>query len=99
MTTRIAGPVDAFYTRRLRRQVMAGPLPRHVGLIMDAGPARWAVSPSLGHQRGARHVEEVLSYLQLRGRRDKQLRASSVPRTGLFEPGVATPHGRTPWTA
>ena len=27
--------IYALYTRRLRRQVLAGPLPGHVGLIMD----------------------------------------------------------------
>ncbi len=54
------------YARRLRRQVGAGPLPRHVGLIMD-GNRRWArqrglVNPSLGHKYGAEHVEDVLSW-------------------------------------
>ncbi|MDH6708237.1 short-chain Z-isoprenyl diphosphate synthase [Kitasatospora sp. MAA19] len=61
----------ALYTRRLRRQVSAGPLPRHVGLIMD-GNRRWArqmglSSPSLGHQVGAEHVEEVLSWCEALG--------------------------------
>ena len=45
--------VYALYTRRLRRQVLAGRLPGHVGLIMD-GNRRWArqagmANPSLGH--------------------------------------------------
>ncbi|WP_035791696.1 polyprenyl diphosphate synthase [Kitasatospora mediocidica] len=56
------------YTRRLRRQVMTGPLPKHVGLIMD-GNRRWArqmglANPSLGHKVGAEHVEEVLSWCE-----------------------------------
>lgn len=64
-------PLRALYTRRLRRRVSAGPLPRHVGLIMD-GNRRWArrmglASPSLGHQVGAEHVEEVLSWCEALG--------------------------------
>ncbi|MET8627860.1 polyprenyl diphosphate synthase [Kitasatospora sp. NPDC004669] len=59
------------YTRRLRRRVTAGPLPRHVGLIMD-GNRRWArqmglANPSLGHKVGAEHVEEVLSWCEALG--------------------------------
>jgi short-chain Z-isoprenyl diphosphate synthase len=55
------GPVYRLYARRLRRQVAGGPLPRHVGIVMD-GNRRWArqqglPSPSLGHQYGARHAE------------------------------------------
>nr|WP_308129715.1 polyprenyl diphosphate synthase [Kitasatospora aureofaciens] len=61
-------PLRTLYTRRLRREVMAGPLPRHVGLIMD-GNRRWArqmgmANPSLGHKVGAEHVEEVLSWCE-----------------------------------
>ncbi|WP_306458938.1 polyprenyl diphosphate synthase [Streptomyces sp. 1331.2] len=61
----------SLYTRRLRREVMAGPLPRHVGLIMD-GNRRWArqmgmANPSLGHKVGAEHVEEVLSWCEALG--------------------------------
>jgi short-chain Z-isoprenyl diphosphate synthase len=56
------------YTRRLRHEVMAGPLPRHVGLIMD-GNRRWArqmgmANLSLGHKAGAEHVDEVLSWCE-----------------------------------
>ncbi len=61
----------ALYTRRLRQQVLAGPLPGHVGLIMD-GNRRWArqaglASPSLGHRAGAEHVEQVLSWCEAVG--------------------------------
>jgi short-chain Z-isoprenyl diphosphate synthase len=67
----LSGPLYALYTRRLRKQVATGPLPRHVGLIMD-GNRRWArqmglASPSLGHQYGADHVEEVLTWCELLG--------------------------------
>ncbi len=65
------GPFYALYARRLRRQVMAGPLPEHVGLIMD-GNRRWArqmgmANPSLGHRYGAEHVEDVLSWCEALG--------------------------------
>ncbi|MFJ2868279.1 polyprenyl diphosphate synthase [Kitasatospora sp. NPDC087314] len=61
----------SLYTRRLRSEVMAAPLPRHVGLIMD-GNRRWArqmgmANPSLGHKVGAEHVEEVLSWCEALG--------------------------------
>jgi len=63
--------VYALYTRRLRRQVLAGRLPEHVGLIMD-GNRRWArqagmASPSLGHRVGAEHAEHVLSWCEAVG--------------------------------
>jgi short-chain Z-isoprenyl diphosphate synthase len=56
----------ALYTRRLRRQVLAGRLPAHIGLIMD-GNRRWArqvglADASLGHKAGAEHAEQVLSW-------------------------------------
>jgi short-chain Z-isoprenyl diphosphate synthase len=61
----------ALYTRRLRLQVLTGPLPEHVGLIMD-GNRRWArqaglASPGLGHRAGAEHVEQVLSWCEAVG--------------------------------
>jgi short-chain Z-isoprenyl diphosphate synthase len=63
---RLTDPLYALYTRRLRSRVLAGTLPRHVGLIMD-GNRRWARSrgladPSEGHQYGAEHAERVLSW-------------------------------------
>ncbi len=58
----------ALYTRRLRRQVLAGQLPAHIGLIMD-GNRRWArevglADASLGHKAGAEHAEQVLSWCE-----------------------------------
>jgi short-chain Z-isoprenyl diphosphate synthase len=63
--------IYALYTRRLRRQVLAGRLPGHVGLIMD-GNRRWArqvgmANPSLGHRAGAEHAEQVLSWCETVG--------------------------------
>ncbi|UYM05058.1 polyprenyl diphosphate synthase [Solicola gregarius] len=59
-------PVRAAYVRRLRGQVMAGPRPQHVGLIMD-GNRRWArraglANVSLGHKYGAERAEEMLGW-------------------------------------
>ncbi|MEW9550199.1 polyprenyl diphosphate synthase [Nonomuraea sp. NPDC050783] len=58
----------ALYARRLRSQVMAGPLPGHVGLIVD-GNRRWArqvglADPRLGHEYGADHIHDVLSWCE-----------------------------------
>jgi short-chain Z-isoprenyl diphosphate synthase len=59
------------YARRLRRRLSAGPLPRHVGIIID-GNRRWArqsglASPSDGHRHGAEHVWDALSWCQAVG--------------------------------
>jgi len=59
------------YSRRLRRRLQGGPLPRHIGLIVD-GNRRWArqaglASPSEGHRRGAEHLWEALSWCQAMG--------------------------------
>jgi short-chain Z-isoprenyl diphosphate synthase len=67
----LSGPLYALYAKRLRRQVAGGSLPRHIGLIMD-GNRRWArqmglANPSLGHQYGADHVEDVLSWCEALG--------------------------------
>jgi short-chain Z-isoprenyl diphosphate synthase len=63
--------LHSLYARRLRRQVMSGPLPRHVGLIID-GNRRWArqkgmANPSMGHKYGADHIQDVLSWCETIG--------------------------------
>ncbi len=68
---RLPDPLYALYARRLRRQVQGGPVPRHVGLIMD-GNRRWAkqmgmANPSLGHKYGAEHVDDVLAWCESLG--------------------------------
>jgi short-chain Z-isoprenyl diphosphate synthase len=68
---RLTDPLYALYGRRLRRQVLSGPLPGHIGLVMD-GNRRWArqaglASPSLGHRYGAEHAEDVLSWCEALG--------------------------------
>jgi short-chain Z-isoprenyl diphosphate synthase len=59
------------YSRKLRRELSGATLPGHVGLIMD-GNRRWArqlglASPSLGHQYGAEHIEDVLNWCKRAG--------------------------------
>jgi len=54
------------YRHRLRRQIAGGRLPRHAGIVMD-GNRRWARaagldSASLGHRRGAEHLDDVLGW-------------------------------------
>ncbi|GAA3517239.1 polyprenyl diphosphate synthase [Actinocatenispora rupis] len=62
----LRGLAYRWYERRLRASLAGGPLPRHVGLIMD-GNRRWAremgfTNVSVGHQHGADHVDEVLDW-------------------------------------
>jgi short-chain Z-isoprenyl diphosphate synthase len=59
------------YQWRLRRRLASGPLPRHIGLIID-GNRRWAkqaglASPSDGHRHGAEHIWDALSWCQSAG--------------------------------
>ncbi|MFV2114243.1 polyprenyl diphosphate synthase [Micromonospora sp. LOL_025] len=54
------------YARRLRAQLAAGDLPRHVAMVMD-GNRRWARQmgfddPKVGHRYGAEHLDEVLGW-------------------------------------
>ena len=58
--------IYTLYKRRLLAQVAAGPVPRHVALVMD-GNRRWARqmgfdNPSVGHRYGADHVSDVLDW-------------------------------------
>jgi short-chain Z-isoprenyl diphosphate synthase len=58
--------VYRLYARILRHRVAAGPLPRHIALVMD-GNRRWARqrgfdNPSVGHRFGAEHVDDLLSW-------------------------------------
>jgi short-chain Z-isoprenyl diphosphate synthase len=62
------GVAYRLYAARLRQQLADGPLPQHVGIVMD-GNRRWArqrglASPSLGHQYGAEHAEDVLGWCE-----------------------------------
>lgn len=89
--------IYAFYTRRLRRQVLAGQLPEHVGLIMD-GNRRWArqagmANPSLGHRAGAEHAEQVLSWCETVGIR-KSLTRYEICSSKPTRPGYRWPASR-----
>ena len=59
-------PVYALYTRWLRVQVQARPLPHHVAVILD-GNRRWAAlaglrEPGAGHRQGAEKLDELLGW-------------------------------------
>lgn len=54
------------YVRRLKARLVAGPVPRHVAMVMD-GNRRWARqmgldTPSAGHRYGVEHLDEVLGW-------------------------------------
>jgi short-chain Z-isoprenyl diphosphate synthase len=58
--------IYALYGRRLRAQIAKGPVPGHVGLVMD-GNRRWAREMGfedvrVGHRYGAEHLEDVLGW-------------------------------------
>lgn len=62
----LPGVLYRLYARRLRAQLAGGPVPRHLAIIID-GNRRWArqmglADVSLGHQRGAEHIDEVLGW-------------------------------------
>jgi short-chain Z-isoprenyl diphosphate synthase len=62
----LRGVIYGLYARRLRAQLASGPVPRHLAIIID-GNRRWArqmglADVSLGHQRGAEHIDEVLGW-------------------------------------
>ena len=58
------------YERRLRRQIPADRLPRHVGVILD-GNRRWATSQGsasdVGHRAGAAKIVEFLGWCEEAG--------------------------------
>lgn len=54
------------YERRLAAEIARGPLPRHVGVILD-GNRRWAKATGFedaaeGHRRGAAKIDELLRW-------------------------------------
>jgi short-chain Z-isoprenyl diphosphate synthase len=59
----LLAPAYSLYTRRLRAQVRAAPLPQHVAVILD-GNRRWATAvglsePGAGHRHGADKLDEL----------------------------------------
>ncbi|QDP97182.1 di-trans,poly-cis-decaprenylcistransferase [Microlunatus elymi] len=69
MVLRLRRTVEWLYAYRLRRHLAAQSwLPDHIGVIMD-GNRRWARragfdNPSIGHQYGAEHLEDLLHWCQ-----------------------------------
>jgi short-chain Z-isoprenyl diphosphate synthase len=76
----------SLYERRLMATVRRGPLPAHVGLIMD-GNRRWARQAGLtdvseGHRRGAEHVSTVLGWCAGIGVREVSVYLASTDNMG-----------------
>jgi short-chain Z-isoprenyl diphosphate synthase len=64
--TRLARILYYLYGRRLEREVLRGPVPRHVGIILD-GNRRWARAQGLRdpvevYRAGADKLDEVLAW-------------------------------------
>lgn len=61
----LSQPLYWFYERRLLQEVRRGPMPRHLGLILD-GNRRFAralgLSPTKGHEFGVHKAYEVLEW-------------------------------------
>ncbi len=62
----LANPLYALYNRRLHHQLKGGPLPQHIGVILD-GNRRFARrmgydDVSEGHRAGARKIDELLEW-------------------------------------
>jgi short-chain Z-isoprenyl diphosphate synthase len=61
----LLGPLYWVYERRLQRQVASGPVPAHIGLILD-GNRRYArgigIAARLGHEFGAEKLRKVLEW-------------------------------------
>ncbi|MCF2143657.1 MAG: di-trans,poly-cis-decaprenylcistransferase [Candidatus Heimdallarchaeota archaeon] len=62
---RLPSPIYRFYERRLWKQIKQGPMPHHIGVILD-GNRRFARLKGLdtkqGHVYGAKKVEELLHW-------------------------------------
>ena len=75
-------PLYALYTRRLRREVLGRPRPRHIAVIMD-GNRRWAIREGfrdhgVGHRAGAEKALEFIDWCAELGIREVTLWALSV---------------------
>ncbi len=70
MAVGLSDLVYGAYERRLRRQIPADRLPRHVGVILD-GNRRWATSQGsasdVGHRAGAAKIVEFLGWCEEAG--------------------------------
>lgn len=60
--------LDDLYARHLRARLLQGPLPRHIGVIID-GNRRWARQMGFedvreGHRHGARHIARLMEWCE-----------------------------------
>jgi len=80
-----AGGLYGLYARRLEREIMGGPMPAHIALILD-GNRRWArgsrARAGSGHGDGADTVERLLDWCEDLGVRTVTLYALSVENLG-----------------
>ena len=89
----MSGPVSLLYRlyeRRLLREVRRGPLPTHIGLILD-GNRRYALElgladPLEGHRLGADKLEQVLDWLE-------ELHIRIITIYVLSTENLSRPHG------
>jgi short-chain Z-isoprenyl diphosphate synthase len=61
-----AAPIYRIYERRLLRQVLAGPMPKHIGLVLD-GNRRYGrhhnlIDPHEIYMAGANKLDELLDW-------------------------------------
>ena len=92
----ISRPLYWFYERRLLERVRAGPLPKHIGIIMD-GNRRFARAVGLdvraGHDYGATKAREVLDWCLELGIKHVTLWGFSTENRGRPAEEVAHLHG------
>ncbi len=92
---RLTEPLYWLYESRLERSVVLGPLPKHIGLIMD-GNRRFAKSIGLdvatGHDYGAGKAREVLEWCFDLGIRHVTLWGFSSDNRGRAETEVSHLH-------
>ena len=92
---RLTGPLYWLYESRLERSVRHGPLPKHIGLIMD-GNRRFAKSIGLdvatGHDYGAGKAREVLEWCFDTGIKHVTLWGFSSDNRGRAETEVSHLH-------
>lgn len=92
---RLTGPLYWLYEGRLERSVRHGPLPKHIGLIMD-GNRRFAKTTGLGvtagHDYGADKAHEVLDWCFDLGIRHVTLWGFSSDNRGRAETEVSHLH-------
>ena len=90
----VLAPAYAFYTSRLRADVLARPRPGHVAVIMD-GNRRWAAAEGLsdtgeGHRRGAQKALDLIDWCVELGIAEVTLWALSIENLERSDEEVTT---------